>query len=90
MDPAPLIRAVYSLTTLYMMTILLTWLGPWLNLDFRRWKWIPMIADPPIRLVRRRLPSISPVDLAPVVTVLLLWLVRSIAVEMLLASLLRA
>ncbi len=89
MDPHLLIRLVYSLMTLYMLVILLRWLGPWLNLDLERHKWIPRVTDPLIRRIRTILPNLGPVDFSPIAALLLVWFLRTVAVQMLAASLQR-
>jgi YggT family protein len=86
MDIQLLIRVVYSLMTLYMMVILLRWLGPRLNIDLDRYKWIPMLTDPLINRVRVMLPNLGPVDFSPIVVLLLVWFVRNIAVQVLAGS----
>jgi hypothetical protein len=69
------VRATYDIFTLYMLLIMLRWLGPWLQLelDVGRLRYIGQI-------VRKRLPSLGPMDFAPVVTVLGVWLIRSLTV----------
>lgn len=74
---------VGSLLTLYMMAILLRWLGPWLELEMERgWlRIIPAITDPLLHIVRRILPPMGPVDWGPVAAVLLVWILRIILVQ---------
>ena len=78
-------RAAQSILTLYMLLILLRWLGPWLLLDLRnrRWRWICRLTDPLIAAVRRILPPMGPVDFGPLGAVLLVWVVRVISVNIL-------
>ncbi len=73
-----IIRAIQSLLTLYMLLILLRWLGPWIQLDLysRRLRWIPALTDPFLNRLRSVMPPLGPIDLAPLVGVLLLWLLR--------------
>ncbi len=83
------IRAVASAFTLYLILILVRWLSPWLELDLRlgKLKWVPTLTDPLIDRVRRLLPFMGPADFAPVVTVLVVWLAREIAVLVLVGTL---
>jgi YggT family protein len=76
------VRATYDIFTLYMLLIMLRWLGPWLQLelDVGRLRYIGQIVDPLVHAVRKRLPSLGPMDFAPVVTVLGVWLIRSLTV----------
>lgn len=80
MTPDLLPRAVYSLLTLYMLLLLLRWFGPYLELDFYapRLRWIARATDPFVTLLRRTLPPLGPMDLAPLVSVLVTWLVRDL------------
>lgn len=73
-------RIVYSVTTLYMMAVLFRWLAPYLNLELmqHRLRWIPQITDPAVQTVRRFAPPLGPWDWAPIVTVLLLWVCRTL------------
>lgn len=75
-------RAVYSGLTLYMMLILLRWLGGWFGLDtdFGRWRWIARATDPLIDRLRRVLPNLGPVDFGPIAALLLIWFVRTLLV----------
>ncbi len=73
-------RTIYSGLTLYMMLILVRWLGGWLGLEveFGRLRWIARLTDPLINALRRILPPMGPVDFGPVAALLLVWLVRVI------------
>lgn len=79
-----LARAVFSVFTLYMILVLIRWLGPWISVetDFGRWRWIATITDPLVGRVRRVLPNLGPVDFGPMVTLLGLWLVRTVSVTL--------
>ena len=76
-------RAVFSLLTLYMMVILLRWFAPYLEIDLNagRWRWIRTLVDPVVRPIRRVLPSMGPMDIAPAVTLFLAWLVRELVLS---------
>ena len=74
------VRAVFSGLTLYMLLILLRWLGGAFGFetDYGRWKWIARVTDPLINNVRRVLPNLGPMDFGPLVSLLLDWLIRTI------------
>lgn len=78
-------NAVLSAFTVYMLCILLRWLGPWIELDFHRgWlRAVPRATDPLIRGVRqamgRWLPNLGPYDFAPLVALLVVWIGRELA-----------
>ena len=84
----PIIRAVYAVHTLYMLLLLLRWLGPWLEIDLhgRRWFWIPRLTDPLLFKLRQILPHMGPFDVAPLAAVLMVWLLRELVVGMLTAG----
>lgn len=74
------VRAFVSLTTLYMLLILLRWVGAWIELDLHnpRLRWIPVLTDPLIGWVRRILPAMGPFDFAPLAALLGVWLLREL------------
>ncbi len=79
-------RAIFSGLTLYMMLIILRWLGGWISFetDFGRWRWVGVITDPLIGRVRRVLPNLGPMDFAPMVTLFAVWIVRGLSLSLLL------
>jgi YggT family protein len=79
-----IIRGTYSVLSLYMLLILLRWIGPRLELDLHRGRlrWICSLTDPLIRFFRRVLPSLGPIDFGPLAALLSVWLVRSVIVSM--------
>ena len=74
---------IYCLLTLYMMAVLLRWLGSWLELEFYRFplSLIPKATDPLTRLMRRILPPMGPMDWSPLAAVMALFIVRLILVR---------
>lgn len=74
---------VGSLLTLYMMAILLRWVGPWLEIDMdqRRWQFLPKLVDPLVNLMRRSLPQMGPMDWGPIAAVMAVWIVRIVLVQ---------
>jgi len=79
------LRAIYSGLTLYMMLILLRWLGGWISFetDYGRWKWVAIVTDPLVGRVRRVLPNLGPIDFGPIVAIFAIWLVRGIGLGLL-------
>jgi len=79
-------RAIYSGLTLYMMLILLRWLGGWITVetDYGRWRWVGLVTDPLVGGIRRRLPNLGPVDFGPIVAILAVWLIRGLSLSLLL------
>ncbi len=75
-------HAIFSITTLYMILILLRWFGPWLeiNTDAGRLAWVGRLTEPVIQRVRRLLPPMGPLDFGPIATLFAVWLLRTIAV----------
>lgn len=75
--------AVYSGITLYMMAILVRWTAPFLSLDLyqRGLRFIPVLTDPFLKLIRRTLPPMGFTDWSPVAALLILWVVRVVLVQ---------
>jgi len=69
---------VGSLITLYMLALVLRWVGAWieLDLDAGRLRFIPRLTDPLINLMRRVLPPMGPLDWGPVAAIMVTWIVR--------------
>lgn len=80
-----LARVLYDALTLYMLLLLVRWAGSRLQLDLysRRLRWIPRLTDPLVNALRRRLPNLGPMDLAPLAAVLVVWVVRAFAAAVL-------
>ena len=76
-----LTRASNSLLTLYMLLILLRWLGPWIQLDAqdRRLRWAWRLTDPLVNAMRRLLPQMGPMDFGPLAALFVVWVVRVIS-----------
>lgn len=75
------VRIAHSLFTLYMILLVLRWIGPTLTLDFnaRPWKLIPRLTDPLIERIRKILPNMGPVDFAPIASIVLVWFIRIVS-----------
>lgn len=74
-------RAVYNLLTLYMLAILLRWIGAWIGLEmeYGRWRFIARITDPVLNRVRGILPSMGPVDFSPIASLFVVWILREVS-----------
>ncbi len=84
--PDIVIRLVGSALSLYMLLILLNWLGSWIDIDVRagRLRWIGRATDPLIRLARRILPPMGPFDFAPIAALFAVWVVKLVSLTILL------
>lgn len=72
-------RIIASGITLYMMLVILRWMGPALEieLDTPRRAWVRRLTDPPIGLARRAIGQVmGPFDWAPVAVLFALWILR--------------
>ncbi|MCL4693901.1 MAG: YggT family protein [Candidatus Hydrogenedentes bacterium] len=83
---------IYSVSTLYMLMILVRWLSPFLELNMHdvRLRWISHLVDPPIGSVRRILPNLGPMDFGPVATLFIVWIAREVALAFVTGGGLRA
>jgi uncharacterized protein YggT (Ycf19 family) len=83
------IRGVYSGITIYMILILLRWLGPWIGLELEYGKlvWLKKITDPVLEGLRKSLPTSGPFDITPIVALFGFWFARTLVVRILVSSL---
>ncbi len=74
---------IYCGLTLYMMAILLRWLGPWLELEFTGpvLGLLPKATDPLVDCMKRVLPNMGPMDFSPMAAVMCVYIVRLILVR---------
>ena len=81
MDPLFLARLIKSLLTLYMLLILLRWLGRYIGFDLEegRLRVLTKLTDPLIKSMRRILPNMGPIDFGPIAALFVVWLVRILA-----------
>lgn len=75
---------IYCVLTLYMMALLLRWLGPWLELEFHGpfMRLIPVVCDPFIKFTKRLLPPMGPMDFSPLAAVMGVFILRLILVQL--------
>jgi len=69
--------------TLYMLAILLCWTAPWLELDLRhgRLRFVGRLCEPVLERLRKVLPVLGPMDWAPPVALMVLWIIRILLVQ---------
>lgn len=74
---------IYCGLTLYMMALLLRWLGPWLELEFSGplLGVLPRITDPLFQWMKRILPPMGPMDWSPLAAVMSVFILRLIIVK---------
>lgn len=74
---------IYCGLTLYMMALLLRWLGPWLELEFHGpfLGLLPRATDPLIKLMKRLLPPMGPFDWSPLAAVMSVFILRLLIVK---------
>ena len=72
------INALYSVISLYMLAILVSWTAPFLSFELRRGPlvWVRQCTEPYIKMVRGILPDLGPFDAAPLVSLLLVYVLR--------------
>ena len=78
-----LLSIIGALLTLYMIALLLRWLGPFIDFDLeeqRYLRWITKLTDPYIKKVKELMPGLGLVNLGPVAAVLSIWFLRLIIV----------
>lgn len=84
MTYAPFLRSLAgSGLTLFMLSILLAWVGPWLGVDTRspRLRWMLFPAERLIALIRGGLPNMGPMDWSPIAALMAVWIVRIVLVQ---------
>ncbi len=79
---------VYAFTSVYSLLILAYIITSWLRMPYSPWlnrvqRFLYDVCDPYLRLFRRFLPALGPLDLSPMVAVLALWLVNSVVIRLL-------
>jgi uncharacterized protein YggT (Ycf19 family) len=75
-------------TTVYTLLILAYVLMSWLRLPYSPWlnriqQFLYDVSEPYLRLFRRVLPSMGPLDLSPIVAVIVLWLLSQVVIRIL-------
>lgn len=73
-------RILGSALTLYMLALLLRWLGPYIEFPLNRgpFRLIAVVTDPLLQLMRKILPPMGPMDWSPVAALMAAWIVRII------------
>ena len=79
---------VYVFTTVYTLVIFVYILSSWLRLPYSPWlnriqRFLYDVSEPYLRLFRRVLPSMGPLDLSPMVAVIVLWVLSQVVIRIL-------
>ena len=79
---------VYVFTTVYTLVIFVYILSSWLRLPYspslnRIQRFLYDVSEPYLRLFRRVLPSMGPLDLSPMVAVIVLWVLSQVVIRIL-------
>jgi YggT family protein len=74
--------------TVYTLVILLYVITSWLRLPYSPWlnriqRFLYDVSEPYLRLFRRVLPSMGPLDLSPMIAVVVLWLIDRVLIAVL-------
>lgn len=74
--------------TVYTLVIFLYILTSWVRLPYSPWlnriqRFLQDVCEPYLRLFRRILPSMGPLDLSPLVGVIVLWIVARVLIRIL-------
>jgi YggT family protein len=71
-------------TIVLLAYVVMSWLrlpySPWLN---RIQRFLYDVAEPYLRLFRRVLPSMGPLDLSPMIGIIVLWLIEQVLIRIL-------
>ena len=72
--------------TVYILLILLYVLSSWIRLPYNVWlnrvqRFLYDVCEPYLRLFRRVLPPLGPIDLSPLVAIIVLYVIRSLVVR---------
>ncbi|HUJ91737.1 MAG TPA: YggT family protein, partial [Gaiellaceae bacterium] len=75
-------------TTVYTLVIFVYILSSWLRLPYSPWlnriqRFLYDVSEPYLRLFRRVLPSMGPLDLSPIVAVIVLWVLSRVVIRIL-------
>jgi YggT family protein len=79
---------VQVFATVYTLIIFVYILSSWVRLPYSPWlnriqRFLHDVSEPYLRLFRRILPSMGPLDLSPWVAVIVLWLLEAVLVNVL-------
>jgi YggT family protein len=72
--------------TVYILLILVYVLSSWIRLPYNPWlnriqRFLYDVCEPYLRLFRRVLPPLGPIDLSPVVAIIVLYVIQSVVVR---------
>ncbi|MEX0673323.1 MAG: YggT family protein [Gaiellaceae bacterium] len=72
--------------TVYILLILVYVLSSWIRVPYNPWlnriqRFLYDVCEPYLRLFRRVLPPLGPIDLSPVVAIIVLYVIQSVVVR---------
>jgi YggT family protein len=72
--------------TVYILLILVYVLSSWIRLPYNVWlnrvqRFLYDVCEPYLRIFRRVIPPFGPIDLSPVVAIIVLYVIRSVVVR---------
>lgn len=79
---------IWVFATVYTLVIFVYVLSSWLRLPYSPWlnriqRFLHDVSEPYLRLFRRILPSMGPLDLSPMIAVVALWLLAQVLIRVL-------
>ena len=79
---------IWVFATIYTLVIFVYILASWVRLPYSPWlnriqRFLYDVAEPYLRLFRRVLPSMGPLDLSPWIGVIVLWLLAQVLIRIL-------
>ena len=79
---------VYVFAIVYSLVIFAYVITSWLRLPYSPWlnrvqRFLYDVSEPYLRLFRRVLPSMGPIDFSPTIGIIVLWLVAEVAITIL-------
>ena len=84
----PLASFVYVFIWVYILLLFALILASWIRLPYRPWlnrvqRFLYDVCDPYLRIFRRFLPPLGPLDLSPMVALVVLFVVQGVLVSLL-------
>ena len=79
---------VWVFATVYTLVLFVYILTSWVRLPYSPWlnriqRFLQEVSEPYLRLFRRILPSMGPVDLSPLIAMVVLWLFAQVLIRVL-------
>jgi uncharacterized protein YggT (Ycf19 family) len=79
---------IWVFATVYTLVLFVYILTSWVQLPYSPWlarirRFLQDVSEPYLRLFRRILPSMGPLDLSPLIAMVVLWLFAQVAIRVL-------